>query len=388
MPPRLAAVVLPVGLLGLAVAAAAASTFAVADLATLAGIAGLLAASTLAERFPVPLDGIDTGGVSLGFVFCTAAIVLYGWEAGVIVGLAAPIMHTLEHRPPIRAFYNASMLAIAAVAAGIAIEPLRGHDAALVFAQVLVAALAHFGVNLLLISLVVSVSSRKPFAQVVRTSVTVSAIPFALMASAALMLVILWQRSPFLSAALVGPLLAIALYQRSTSRALRAMRLALTDPLTGLGNRRALANDLERLLPGASDSEPLVLALFDLDGFKHYNDTFGHPAGDELLPRLGRNLARTLEGRARAYRMGGDEFCALLRADDDARLRSAISIAALSLCETGPDFDVRASWGTAALPVEASTADAALQLADQRMYAHKRGDAAITTLEHDLWSAV
>ena len=85
------------------------------DLATLAGIAGLLAASTLAERYPVPLDGIDTGGVSLGFVFCTAAIVLYGWEAGVIVGFAAPIMHTLEHRPPIRVFYNASMLAIAAV---------------------------------------------------------------------------------------------------------------------------------------------------------------------------------------------------------------------------------------------------------------------------------
>ena len=58
------------------------------------------------------------------------------------------------------------------------------------------------------------------------------------MASAALMLVVLWQRSPFLSAALVGPLLAISLYQRSTYRALRAMRLALTDPLTGLGNHR------------------------------------------------------------------------------------------------------------------------------------------------------
>ena len=133
MPPRLAAVVLPVGFLGFVVAAAAAISFAVSprDVATLAGIAGLLAASTLAERYPVPLDGIDTGGVSLGFVFCTAAIVLYGWEAGVIVGLAAPIMHMLEHRPPIRVFYNASMLAIAAMAAGLAIAPLRGDDAAL-----------------------------------------------------------------------------------------------------------------------------------------------------------------------------------------------------------------------------------------------------------------
>ena len=114
MPPRLAAVVLPVGLLGFGVAAAAAVSFAVAprDLATLAGIAGLLAASTLAERYPVPLDGIDTGGVSLGFVFCTAAIVLYGWEAGVVVGMAAPIMHLFEHRPPIRVTYNAAVMSM------------------------------------------------------------------------------------------------------------------------------------------------------------------------------------------------------------------------------------------------------------------------------------
>ena len=73
-------------------------------------------------------------------------------------------------------------------------------------------------------------------------------VPFALMASAALMLVVLWQRSPLLSAALVGPLLAIALYQRSTYRALRAMRLALTDPLTGLGNHRHFHERLQREL--------------------------------------------------------------------------------------------------------------------------------------------
>ena len=72
------------------------------------------------------------------------------------------------------------------------------------------------------------------------------------MASAALMLVILWQRSPFLSAALVGPLLAIALYQRSTFRELRAMRLALTDPLTGLGNHRHFHDRLERELEARS----------------------------------------------------------------------------------------------------------------------------------------
>ena len=148
---------LPVALLGFAVAVAAAVSFAVSprDLATLAGIAGLLAASTLAERYPVPLDGIDTGGVSLGFVFCTAAIVLYGWEAGVVVGMAAPIMQLLEHRPPIRVAYNAlGDVDRRRGRRGAAISPLRGDEAGFVFAQVVVAAFAFYSVNLLLISLV------------------------------------------------------------------------------------------------------------------------------------------------------------------------------------------------------------------------------------------
>ena len=70
---------------------------------------------------------------------------------------------------------------------------------------------------------------------------------------------------------------------------LRASREeAQTDALTGLGNRRALARVLDRELPRATTADrPLVLVLFDLDGFKHYNDTFGHPAGDALLVRLG-----------------------------------------------------------------------------------------------------
>ena len=58
---------------------------------------------------------------------------------------------------------------------------------------------------------------------------------------------------------------------------------ALTDPLTGLGNRRALLKDLESRAPRAGGDEALLFGLFDLDGFKQYNDTFGHPAGDALL---------------------------------------------------------------------------------------------------------
>ena len=86
---------------------------------------------------------------------------------------------------------------------------------------------------------------------------------------------------------------------------------ATTDPLTGLRNRRALVNDLAEQVVDVSPQRPLLLLLFDLNGFKSYNDTYGHPAGDALLTRLGTALTRAVDGRGHAYRMGGDEFCVL-----------------------------------------------------------------------------
>ena len=66
---------------------------------------------------------------------------------------------------------------------------------------------------------------------------------------------------------------------------------AVTDALTGLGNRRRLLVDLHAALE-PDEPAPTLLMVFDLDGFKGYNDTFGHPAGDALLVRLGAKLAR------------------------------------------------------------------------------------------------
>ena len=81
---------------------------------------------------------------------------------------------------------------------------------------------------------------------------------------------------------------------------------ARTDQLTGLPNRRALLEELEHR---SDANQSFTLALGDLNGFKRYNDTFGHPAGDALLRRLGRKLAAASEGRGMAARLGGDEFC-------------------------------------------------------------------------------
>jgi GGDEF domain-containing protein len=146
-----------------------------------------------------------------------------------------------------------------------------------------------------------------------------------------------------------------AFYRRSASAHLASARLAAengrlletsrgearTDPLTGLPNRRALMAALDAEFE-ADAPVPAILALYDLDGFKRYNDTFGHPAGDALLVRLGARLQASLEPiGATAYRMGGDEFSVLAPAD------------------------------CAEIPAEAGSVAEALHIADLRMYADK-----------------
>ena len=95
---------------------------------------------------------------------------------------------------------------------------------------------------------------------------------------------------------------------------------AHTDVLTGLGNRRKLLSDLEVACERAAAGERFALVLYDLNGFKSYNDTFGHLPGDALLRRLAAKLAEATVDWGAAYRLGGDEFCVLspLRGGEDA----------------------------------------------------------------------
>ncbi len=146
---------------------------------------------------------------------------------------------------------------------------------------------------------------------------------------------------------------------------------AMRDPLTGLGNRRKLADDATRWLPSAG-AAPRLLTVLDLDGFKRYNDTFGHHAGDALLARLGAKLNAELEGFGEAYRLGGDEFCVVQKIEADG-VEAAIAASVHALTESGEQFSIDASYGVVLLPHEADSLDYALQLADERMYAQKHG---------------
>jgi diguanylate cyclase (GGDEF)-like protein len=174
-------------------------------------------------------------------------------------------------------------------------------------------------------------------------------------------------------------LAAFAFYYRRSARSAednrrlleKARHESVTDPLTGLNNRRALMDELAEAMQGATTGSPLSLTLFDLDGFKHYNDSFGHPAGDILLARLSGRLRQATAEIGSVYRIGGDEFCLLAHlepGDDPAVLDEAGSEA---LSESGTGFDIGCSSGSSVAPSDTSNPEQMLNLADQRMYATK-----------------
>jgi diguanylate cyclase (GGDEF)-like protein len=168
-------------------------------------------------------------------------------------------------------------------------------------------------------------------------------------------------------------LLGFAVFSFRSSQA-QLRRAALSDPLTALGNRRKLVADLERFVPQASEARPLLLGIFDLDGFKSYNDTFGHPAGDALLVRLSTALAAVMKDGG-AYRMGGDEFCVLAPIEHQTE-QEVIAAAGAALSEHGEGFGITASHGSILLPLETADPTEALRMADHRMYADKNGSRA------------
>jgi diguanylate cyclase (GGDEF)-like protein len=145
---------------------------------------------------------------------------------------------------------------------------------------------------------------------------------------------------------------------------------ALTDSLTGLSNRRKLMLDLDERIHECADGDSCALLLFDLDGFKQYNDWHGHPAGDALLRRLGDRLEQSIADAGECYRLGGDEFCVIARGGE-LQARRLRTLASEALAERGDGFDIGTSVGLVMMPRDAASAASVLQLADERLYSQK-----------------
>ena len=141
---------------------------------------------------------------------------------------------------------------------------------------------------------------------------------------------------------------------------------ASTDALTGPRKPPPAARR-----PGCRSASEATLVLLDLDGFKIYNDTYGHPAGDALLARLGHRLAASAGDGVAAYRLGGDEFCVLSHDADRAQEHALTASEALG--EHGDGFDITARTASQRCPKDARDPIEALRVADQRMYTQKHG---------------
>lgn len=158
----------------------------------------------------------------------------------------------------------------------------------------------------------------------------------------------------------------------------RLIRLAETDGLTGLMNRRKFEEILTIELERARIHGRLSLLLVDVDAFKSCNDNYGHHVGDEALRTVARTLAESLRKTDYCARLGGDEFCALLPDTDRAaalevRERFCDALKQTAILPGGLPVTVRASVGVATFPEDAETANDLVIAADRSMYEAKRG---------------
>ena len=163
---------------------------------------------------------------------------------------------------------------------------------------------------------------------------------------------------------------SIALRNAETLRAVATR--AETDALTGLRNRGAFDDRLAALMadPGV---QPLVLVMLDLDGFKHYNDVHGHPAGDALLRAAGRAIAAAVRDGDLGFRYGGDEFALLLpRTDEEGATQIAERVRlAIAAVESSGGPGVTASVGLGSAPRDAQTAAILVAATDSALYRAK-----------------
>jgi diguanylate cyclase (GGDEF)-like protein len=184
------------------------------------------------------------------------------------------------------------------------------------------------------------------------------------------------QPSPLLIFAVIGGSVAVQAAMRRRLEGERAAmrRWALTDPLTGIANRRGLGERIEyEVTRHARLSHKFTVVVIDLDGFKLVNDRFGHHAGDELLRDVAASMREAVRDQDTVARLGGDEFCVLApeTGRDGGEYLAEKVRTAVRAVTTGFD-SLSASVGVAVYPDDGATPLAVLDAADTAAIAAKR----------------
>jgi diguanylate cyclase (GGDEF)-like protein len=324
----------------------------------------------------------DANGIPVSVAFLFALLIGYGSPLALVSGaVAVGLSGVVYRRAPWRTGFNVAQYALSWAVAGEVLGHtgsawLRETGSPTSFRSVMlvpaaVAAVAFFVTNQLLVAVALSLKTGERMRDLLRSD-----IPQELVVNAALLAL-----SPLVLLAMdagVGfvPLLAPPLFAvyKVSSIALQRERQALTDPLTGLANRGALAEATGRAV--VAPDAAVALLLFDLDRFKEVNDTLGHHVGDRLLQVVADRLRGAVRSEDTVARLGGDEFAVLLTdvADADAALETAHrlrDVIADSIVLEGVLVDVGASVGVAVVPDDGTVLDDMLQRADVAMYLAK-----------------
>ena len=341
-----------------------------------ATVALFFALALVADLRPVPMDDNGKSEVSIASVFIVTSAILFGWRYAVpIAALSIGITYAVARRPVARTGFNISMYAISAWGAALPVllfGPVHSSQAGKLTAYVLLGGAVHLAVNVLLVSGAISISNDAPYRKVVLPGLRQGGGAFAIMVFLAALAANLWVMHSWLLVLLTGPLFTLTLYQRSALHSRIAIRDARTDNLTGLGNHRAYQAALrERISETERSGEPFSLCLVDVDNFKHVNDVYGHPVGDDVLALIAEMLGAA--DNAQAFRFGGDEFAVLFSLDEMSAYRHVESIQRdLALIEASPAGPVTISVGIASFPAHADSAEELQRTADGALYWSKQ----------------
>jgi signal transduction histidine kinase len=324
-------VVVPVAIVGI-VGIVAALVDLVAHppaLSVLAGVAGLLVAATVAEAFPLPIEGVNVGATSLAIVSIVATAVIYGWPEAAVVGfLTMALVELARKRPLARVVFNTGLYVSAAILAGVVAAPFRGDDLGSIVAGACLGAAAFYLVDMLFLSAVVARTRRTGFLSSLGIYLYSTTLPFLVMASLIVTLIVLWDRSPFISLVVLGPLVTVALHERWLHRALERLREfdRLKDEFIAV-----ISHELRTPLTSVYGAA-LTLLKRDLD--KEVQDALLQIVSDEA----GR-LARLLDDALSASRLHAERETFEIAAIDGAEVARAVVEATRSRLPEGLELE-------------------------------------------------
>ncbi|MEV5754031.1 EAL domain-containing protein [Actinoallomurus sp. NPDC052308] len=390
-----------VTVVGVAALATSLAYLSVGDLRTLVGaplfwILALLIVS--GELKPIITPGsTETTGATVSTTFTFATLIYAGLPTALLLhAIATVATGMLRRRALHRTAFNVGQYTLSFAAAGLVLlmsgvtasptHPWTPH--ALDLPTTLLAGVAYFLVNLVLVNAAIALHERTSVLKTMRWNLGLQLLVHSALLGLAPLVVVVMSWSAAFVPLFVLPFIAVYI---NASVSVSREYQALHDGLTGLPNRKLLIMRTEEALAQARheaeraltargrDHEPprrVGLFLLDLDRFKEVNDTLGHPTGDRLLQLVAHRLTHSVRPGDLVARLGGDEFAVLLPTVRDARgAREVAARLRAALNEPvrldGMSFDLEASVGIALHPDHAPDFELLLQRADVAMYVAK-----------------